>query len=263
MFIFQDVSLETILNEDDVLNEVISNNQKLITFLSDNSQIRSMIKLIVDDPFVDTSKNDSANKTQRYKFANMVCEIFSVDGSVFADIITQNEEHMSFLWSFFQTSKHSEAMDDDSEDSSKLEKNSERILDPLLASLFVKIFVCFFQNKTEVTINFLLAQTEPNDLMSVILRHIDTSAIVDLVYKLWEYMSACDKLDQETAEKFNRMLFENGLIEKLVELFKDQGQDCKKQNAATLISDLVRLERDYLSNNTKVNVTGILHHFEK
>ena len=210
--------------------------------------------------------SDTSNDMERYKNANTVCELLSFDNITFVDIIVNNDKYMSQLWSFvaIEPSKESE---DDQPDSSTL---SLPPLNPLLASFFTKVFLHLFTHKIEPVIDFLARQETPNDLVSVILRHINTSAIMDLVYKSWEYVNMDKKNGQENCAKFNQvsvnfefaepfsssffvslqLLLKNGFIEKMIDIFGDEDADLKQQNAAQLVSDLVKTARDLLSHMT-------------
>ena len=68
-------------------------------------------------------------------------------------------------------------------------------LNPLLASFFTKVFAYIFMHDTEPVLEFLITRNHPNDLVTVILKHIQTSAIMDFIYKTWKYINV-DRYNQ-------------------------------------------------------------------
>ena len=74
-----------------------------------------------------------------------------------------------------------------------------RSLNPLLASFFTKVFSYMFMHDMELVLEFLLTRNPPNDLVTVILKHIQASAIMDFIYKTWKYVNV-DQIGQQQDE---------------------------------------------------------------
>lgn len=160
--------------------------------LRDDNQISDMLSVIISEP------TETANDMERFKNANTVCEILTYENNPFADIIVSNEKFMSQLWSFVSV--------DSSAESPESEQASGTLsLNPLLASFFTKVYLHLFTHKTDQVMDFLARQEAPNDLVSVILRHINTSAIMDLIYKSWEYINMDTKNGTENITKYTEV----------------------------------------------------------
>ena len=154
-----------------------------------------MISVITSEP------SETTNDMERFKNANTVCEILTCENNPFIDIIVNNDKYMSQLWSFVAIDTANESPSDgESPDSST--HPSAPALNPLLASFFTKVFLHLFTHKTDQVMDFLARQEGPNDLVSVVLRHLNTSAIMDLIYKSWEYINM-DKKNPQNITKYN------------------------------------------------------------
>lgn len=246
----EDVTLTEILEENNVLQECMSPNKSLIDFLCKDDNLTEMISALINEP------SNNKDELERFKYANTICEILTFEKNPFADLIVNSELYMSKLWSFVCIAPNQNEVD---ENSSCAHSNS--ILNPLLASFFMKVFHYLFTHQTEKVLDFIDSQKEPNDLVSVVLRHINTSAIMDLIFKSWEYINCCDtKIEPEIFDRYKNILSKNSFIEKLIEVYKDKDSDSKHQYAANLISDLIKSKRDLLSSTKQVD--EILLQFE-
>ncbi|XP_027196888.2 phosphatase 6 regulatory subunit 1-like protein fmt [Dermatophagoides pteronyssinus] len=265
----KDVTLEMILDEDDVLQECIGNNESLIRFLTKDEIIIKMLTMMTIEP----ESND--NEMENYKYANTICEILTHDGNLFSNLIATNRKYLLILWSFLDHSCRNEISvlseqqqqqqeeqqksteneenlsidkkeesNDENVDKNDNEKNEEsgdkneideikdketqsnnedkvngksdnqefetkndekqpltttttnkESLNPLLASFFTKVFAYIFMHDTEPVLEFLITRNHPNDLVTVILKHIQTSAIMDFIYKTWKYINV-DRYNQ-------------------------------------------------------------------
>ena len=154
-----------------------------------------MISALINEP------SNNKDELERFKYANTICEILTFEKNPFADLIVNSELYMSKLWSFVCIAPNQNEVD---ENSSCAHSNS--ILNPLLASFFMKVFHYLFTHQTEKVLDFIDSQKEPNDLVSVVLRHINTSAIMDLIFKSWEYINCCDtKIEPEIFDRYNNV----------------------------------------------------------
>ncbi|KAH9406700.1 Serine/threonine-protein phosphatase 6 regulatory subunit 2 [Tyrophagus putrescentiae] len=254
------VTLETILNEDDVLQECRSPNKALLDFLCKEENLTTMLSVITSEP------SETTSEMERFKNANLICEILTYESNPFIDIIVNDDKYMKQLWAFVSI--------DDSTDSLDVVPKQSTTLNPLLASFFTKVFLHLFTHKLDIVMDFLSRQEPPNDFVSVILRHINASAIMDLMFKTWEYVQLDRKSDK--ISKYNEILEKNNFIEKLISIFGDKDADLKQTNVANLVSDLVKTGREFLirfpdnddrgdekKESSEVKVDGILLQFEK
>ena len=138
----------------------------------------------------------------RYKNASTVCEILTFKDNVFADIIAKDDKYLSQLWSFVSV----KSVNNESSTDSSTQSTSPS-LNPLLGSFFMKVFNYLFTHKIEQVLDFVSRQENPNDLVSVVLRHINTSAIMDFIYKTWEHINMDKKYSQEIIDKYNDVNF--------------------------------------------------------
>ena len=99
------------------------------------------------------------NERMRYKYANIACEIMTSDVNVIIDALVSDDSMLSKLYAFV---------------------DREGPLNPLLSSFFSKVMGLLFVKKTEVVFEFLKSK----DFISLLLSHIETSAIMDLILKL-------------------------------------------------------------------------------
>ncbi|OTF75543.1 serine/threonine-protein phosphatase 6 regulatory subunit 3-like [Euroglyphus maynei] len=173
---------------------------------------------------------------------------------------------------------HTNDDDDDKKFESKQQTKpmtNERSLNPLLASFFTKVFSYMFMHDMESVLEFLFTRNHPNDLVTVLLKHIQASAIMDLIYKTWKYVNVDqynqinqlsstnemeetsmiknDEQPQQQQEsqmnlKFNDLLIENEFVDKLIDMFENPELESEQQNVAQLISDMIRLKREVLIN---------------
>ncbi|CAG2174224.1 unnamed protein product [Oppiella nova] len=205
------VSLQELMDEEDILQECKSQNQKLIQFITRGSVVEEMVTMITSEPPMDV------NERMRYKYANIACEIMTSDVNVIIDALVSDDSMLSKLYGFV---------------------DREGPLNPLLSSFFSKVMGLLFVKKTEVVFEFLKSK----DLISLLLTHIETSAVMDLILKL---IVSVDNLDLR--KTIIDWLHENDLIKKLLFILKT---DCLPQrhiNAAQLICDIIKTSREHQS----------------
>ncbi|CCJ28932.1 unnamed protein product, partial [Pneumocystis jirovecii] len=146
-----DLALEQVLDEDDLLQECKSHNPKLIEYLRDPNVLKQLLDYMIIDNLDDMAKQ---------KYSQMACEILSCEMWSIYETIMENKTLLYHFWGF-------------------LEKPAP--LDPLQASYFFRVNEQFLEKKTDDMILFI--QSIPN-VMSKMLRHIETSAIMDLLLKM-------------------------------------------------------------------------------
>uniref|UniRef100_A0A8C2I0W2 Protein phosphatase 6, regulatory subunit 2b n=2 Tax=Cyprinus carpio TaxID=7962 RepID=A0A8C2I0W2_CYPCA len=208
----EDVTLQELLDEDDVLQECKAQNQRLLLFLTRDSSMLELLNLITHEPPADREER------LRYKYANVACELLTCDVSLINDKVGGDESLMNTLYSF-------------------LEQKSA--LNPLLASFFSKAFGNLITRKTEQVIGFL---KNKEDFIGQVLKHLDTSAMMDLVLRLISSVEpVC--LRQEVLTWLN----EERLIQRLIELIHPHSDGETQSNASQTLCDIIRLSRDQAS----------------
>lgn len=82
----EDVTLQELMDEEDILQECKSQNTKLIEFITKPENMEEMVKLITVEP------TDSDDEKLRYKYPNTACELLTSDVSQINDALADNEE---------------------------------------------------------------------------------------------------------------------------------------------------------------------------
>ncbi|XP_054159385.1 serine/threonine-protein phosphatase 6 regulatory subunit 3-like [Oppia nitens] len=207
----ENVTLQELMDEDDILQECKAQTQKLIDFLTRPPIIDEMINLITNEPPV------SLDQRLRFKYANIACEILTTDVMAIADALVADDQMLNKLYNFIDT---------------------DRPLNPLMASFFSKVMGVLFVKKTDFVFDFLKSK----DLISLLLTHIETSAVMDLILKL---IISVDNLDLRNI--IIKWLHDNELIPKLLAIFKTNCSSQKHINAAQLICDIIKITREHQS----------------
>lgn len=186
----QDVTLEELLSEGDLIQELKSHNTKLIEYLREDSVLEKLLEYVVatklepiatDDYDAEEKKNnekakepeervfgrpvsasgedeDKAEK-DRNRYAYVAAEILSSDSWSLTAALLENEALLRKFWKF-------------------LERPTP--LDPLQAGYFTKVNEALFDKKTEEMLE--LFKSIP-DVVKNMLSHVDSPMIMDLLLK--------------------------------------------------------------------------------
>ncbi|XP_058883379.1 serine/threonine-protein phosphatase 6 regulatory subunit 2-like isoform X1 [Acipenser ruthenus] len=205
----EDVTLRELMDEDDILQECKAQNSRLLLFLSQDQCMEDLVTLITQEPPTDIDEKI------RFKYPNIACELLTSDVNHINDKLGGDESLLEILYRFLE---------------------QEPPLNPLLASFFSKTIGNLIARKTEQVISFL---RKKDGFISLVLKHIDTSAMMDLLLRLISCVEPAP-LRQEVLNWLN----EEKLIQRLVDLIHT-GQDEEKQsNASQTLCDIIRLSRD-------------------
>ncbi|EHH20354.1 hypothetical protein EGK_03196 [Macaca mulatta] len=177
------VTLQELMDEDDILQECKAQNQKLLDFLCRQQCMEELVSLITQDPPLDMEEK------VRFKYPNTACELLTCDVPQISDRLGGDESLLSLLYDFL---------------------DHEPPLNPLLASFFSKTIGNLIARKTEQVITFL---KKKDKFISLVLKHIGTSALMDLLLRLVSCVEPAG-LRQEVLHWLN----EEKVIQRLVEL---------------------------------------------
>lgn len=195
------VTLQELMDEDDILQECKAQNQKLLDFLCRQQCMEELVNLITQDP-----PQDMEEKV-RFKYPNTACELLTCDVPQISDRLGEDESLLSLLYDFL---------------------DQEPPLNPLLASFFSKTIGNLIARKTEQVIMFL---KKKDKFISLILKHIGTSALMDLLLRLISCVEPVG-LRQEVLHWLN----EEKIIQRLVELIHPhQDEDVSAMLTATFL----------------------------
>ncbi|XP_021072422.1 serine/threonine-protein phosphatase 6 regulatory subunit 2 isoform X6 [Mus pahari] len=203
------VTLQELMDEDDILQECKAQNQKLLGFLCRQQCMEELVNLITQDP-----PQDMEEKV-RFKYPNTACELLTCDVPQISDRLGEDESLLNLLYDFL---------------------DQEPPLNPLLASFFSKTIGNLIARKTEQVIVFL---KKKDKFISLILKHIGTSALMDLLLRLVSCVEPVG-LRQEVLHWLN----EEKIIQRLVELIHPHQDEDRQSNASQALCDIIRLGRD-------------------
>nr|XP_054326487.1 serine/threonine-protein phosphatase 6 regulatory subunit 2 isoform X8 [Pongo pygmaeus] len=203
------VTLQELMDEDDILQECKAQNQKLLDFLCRQQCMEELVSLITQDPPLDMEEK------VRFKYPNTACELLTCDVPQISDRLGGDESLLSLLYDFL---------------------DHEPPLNPLLASFFSKTIGNLIARKTEQVIIFL---KKKDKFISLVLKHIGTSALMDLLLRLVSCVEPAG-LRQEVLHWLN----EEKVIQRLVELIHPSQDEDRQSNASQTLCDIVRLGRD-------------------
>uniref|UniRef100_A0A7N8XZI1 Protein phosphatase 6, regulatory subunit 2b n=1 Tax=Mastacembelus armatus TaxID=205130 RepID=A0A7N8XZI1_9TELE len=208
----EDVTLTELMDEEDVLQECKAQNRRLLLFLCQDQSMQELVRLITTDPPA------GVEETKRFKYSNIACELLTCDVGVINDKLGNEEPLLETLYAF-------------------LEQPSP--LNPLLASFFSKTIGNLITRKTEQVISFLRRK---EGFLSLVLKHIDTSAMMDVLLRLISCVEP-PPLRLETLTWLN----DEKLAQRLIELIHPERDEERQSNASQTLCDIIRLSRDQAS----------------
>ncbi|XP_075409555.1 serine/threonine-protein phosphatase 6 regulatory subunit 2 [Tenrec ecaudatus] len=205
----EDVTLQELMDEDDLLQECKAQNRKLLDFLCRPQCMEELVSLITQDPPLDMDEK------VRFKYPNTACELLTSDVPQINDRLGGDESLLNLLYGFL---------------------DHEPPLNPLLASFFSKTIGNLIARKTEQVIVFL---KKKDGFINSVLRHLGTSAMMDLLLRLVSCVEPVS-LRHEVLNWLN----EEKVIERLVGLIHPGQEEDRQSNASQTLCDLIRLARD-------------------
>ncbi|KAM5334681.1 serine/threonine-protein phosphatase 6 regulatory subunit 2 isoform 2-T7 [Glossophaga mutica] len=205
----EDVTLRELMDEDDILQECKAQNRKLLDFLCRPQCMEELVSLVTQEPPLDMEEK------VRFKYPNTACELLTCDVPQINDRLGGDEALLDLLYDFL---------------------GREPPLNPLLASFFSKTIGNLISRKTEQVIVFL---KKKDKFISLVLKHIGTSALMDLLLRLVSCVEPAG-LRQEVLWWLN----EEKIIQRLVELIHPGEDEDRQSNASQTLCDIVRLGRE-------------------
>ncbi|KOC61525.1 Serine/threonine-protein phosphatase 6 regulatory subunit 3 [Habropoda laboriosa] len=208
------------MDDEDILQECKSQNKKLIEYLTRSDVMEELITLTTKEPSPDIEER------WRYKYPNVACELLTCDISVLNEKLAGNEALLAKLYSFIDT---------------------DQPLNPLLASFFSKTIGVLIGRKTVQNwysyqftclqlLEFLKSRETCVDLL---LQHLETSAIMDLVLKL------VSQVEGNMRQNILSWLDSQQLVQRVIKLLSPNSEPSKHANAAQLLGDMINAAREY------------------
>ena len=190
-----DFTLEDLLEESDLIQELKQHNTKLIEYLREDNILQRLLEYVVapklevietpaEDDADEESKLNKPNRLlsfgrprassrgdddifeedesekKRNRYAFVACEILSSDTWSIYEALTENKVLIRDFWKFL---------------------DSPAPLDPLQASYFTKVNESLFEKKTEEMMELL---KDLPDAVANLLKHVECPMIMDLLLKI-------------------------------------------------------------------------------
>lgn len=190
-----DATLEELLDDADLLQELKQHNAKLIEYLREEHVLHKLLQYIVSTkPFREagpgqpdgpdasspatrrnlgklrademTDEEREKEEKTRLKYANIACEILSSETRSITDTLMEKQDFLREFWRFLER---------------------EPPLDPLEAGYFTKVNETLLDRKTEEMLGFIKTM---DDVVGHMLRHVDCPVVMDLLLKMISLESA-------------------------------------------------------------------------
>lgn len=204
-----DCSLEAVLDEEYVLDE-LKTNRNLLEFLCEENNLQKIVALLVEEPSSDLPE------CSRYRRSQTAADLFGLELNSstpdLVEVVADSESLLDRLW---------------------LILDQEAPLNSLVASFFSRTMHNILQRRAEKVMIYV---RQREGLLDKILKHLDTSAIMAL---LVSFLLCCDTfhLRFELAEWFN----DNNLVKKLVNLVRADRDTDIQRNASHTLGEMVRI----------------------
>lgn len=143
-------------------------------------KLNELIEFVINEP------EESEDEKSRYKWANIACELLTVDNAVINDALVCDHCYLDKLLTFLDNNHNNKRIVDRDDQTNNNENcsssdNNAVILNPLLASFFSKVFSLLINKKCEQLFDYF---EKSEKFIQFLVNHIDTSAIMDLLLKL-------------------------------------------------------------------------------
>lgn len=222
----EDLTLQELLEQENILQELKSQNKKLIDFLTRPDVLSELVTLITTEPSADIPEKD------RYKHPNIACELLTTDIPSLNERLARDDAVLSKLYSFLE---------------------ADPPLNPLLASFFSRTMGVLIVRKGEqnwYSYQFTCLQVleflkSKGSCISLLLKHLGTSAIMDLALKLVTQVEG-----NEVKENILNWMSTQGLVENLVDLLQPSVCSHLHCNASLLLCDIISEARKAQLNCT-------------
>ncbi|KAE9532354.1 hypothetical protein AGLY_009977 [Aphis glycines] len=208
----ENLCLSDLMREQNLLEELKGQNKKLIDFLTKPDIALELVRLVTQEP------QENENPENRFVLPNLACEILTSDIQPMYNVLSHEEEIWKCFFSFLE--------------------DNEPPLNSLMASYFSRT-LCSLILKTgsqdwyTYQFNCLKALekvTDKGNFIDLLLKHLDTSAIMDLIIKI------STLLEGPPLRSNIFTLFEKEqLIFKLVDTLDSKNLPVRQLNAAEII----------------------------
>ncbi|KAM3588723.1 sporulation-induced protein [Umbelopsis sp. WA50703] len=202
----EDVSLDELFEDDDLLQEAKTHNQKLINFLCGPDILKQLVHLITADDLPDH---------QSLKYPYLASEILSCEIPALVDaIVLDHLDLLSKSWSIFDT---------------------HDTLGTLQTGYFCKVNAVLLSKRTSEMITFIKSR---DNIVDKMINHLDdASPVGDLLLTLVR----CEELPE--GQGIVQWLSDQQLLNKLIDRLEPHKDAETHANAQQLISDIIRMSQ--------------------
>lgn len=150
-------TLEELLEEEDLLQEVKSKNENLLLFLQKEETVQKLVEYVI------TSTDANAGDLRLFKYPYMACELFCCEIQKMLDVLVENQEGklLGMLFSLL---------------------DNDAPLDHYLAGYFEKILEMLFRRMTVPVMSYLNRGGIP--LLQKFLNHIENYSVMQIVQRV-------------------------------------------------------------------------------
>lgn len=223
----EDVTLHELMDEEDILQECKVQNKKLIDYLIRPDVMEELVTLTTIEP------SGEVDEKVRYKYPNIACELLTCDVPALNERLAGDEALLGKLYAFLE---------------------SDKPLNPLLASFFSKTIGVLIARKTEqnwYSYQFTCLQVleflkSKENCISLLLKHLGTSAIMDLMLKLITHVEGV-----EMKQNILNWLDSQQVVQCLIALLEPSVDPERHCNAAQLICDVIKMSRENQHTSTE------------
>ncbi|KAG5873024.1 hypothetical protein JTB14_012624 [Gonioctena quinquepunctata] len=212
----EDVTLQEVLEFEDIINECRVQNKLLIDYLQKTEIMEELVTLITKEPSIELEERS------RFKYPNIACELLTCDVPALNERLASDEVLLDKLYTFLEC---------------------DPPLNPLLASYFSKVMGALIAKKIEQVLDFLKAK---DTFISLLLKHLGTSAVMDLMLKLMTQVEGV-----EMRQNILNWLDSQRIMQSLVSLLNPKVEKERHHNVSQLLCDFIRIARDTQKNSTE------------
>ncbi|KAG0756590.1 hypothetical protein G6F29_011303 [Rhizopus arrhizus] len=231
-----DVTLEEVLEEEDLLQEAKSSNPKLIEFLCKPDKVKTLLNYIIATDLAEP---------QRFKYPFLASEIIACEIQQMIDmiVIDHKEELLVPFWSYLDRQAQPTRR---ASDTTTIEETG---LDSLQASYFCKTIGILLSKYPIEMMNFIQSDSEN---LNKILAHLQTSAIMDLLLTLVRM----EELSE--GKGVVKWLSEHGLLENLINRLDPYLDSEEHSIAQQCICEIVRMSQTSLPDSPSIGLNDLI-----
>jgi len=147
-------TLEELMDEEEILQEVKSQNKKLMDFLTQPATLYKLFDYITNDP------PEEADPKRRFKYPFLACEILCSEIWVITEAIFIDETLLDVLFSFL---------------------DKPHPINPLLASYTSRVAIVLLSRRTAETLAYI---KKKDNIISKFMNHLASASIMELLLKI-------------------------------------------------------------------------------